>query len=304
MTTAPRRPGRQWLYRGIVLILLLAMLALGYAWGVISHAKQLFPYNHLKELFIGAFVERLSIYSGYDVALNREEVACSELPPNSLVLVLFGQSNAGNSGSARFGPVNGVYNYNHLDGRCYGARDPLLGATGSGGTPWLPLARSIIQHGLAPSVILAPIAVGQTRIAQWAPGGDLYPRIGRVLRGLAVAGLPVSALLWHQGESDSATTTERYVQEFQRLAAGIRQSGVDAPIYIAVATRCLAGPNPAVRRAQQMLPDLLPGLRPGPDTDGMAGPRWRTGCHFTEEGLRRHAELWFSALYPMETGTQ
>tara|TARA_R110002167_G_scaffold35698_1_gene113779 strand:+ start:52 stop:993 length:942 start_codon:yes stop_codon:yes gene_type:complete len=290
------------LFFGLLVLLLLAVLALGYAWGVISHAKQLFPYNHLKELFAAAPVQSLGLYSGYDVTLGREELACRELPADSLVLVLFGQSNAGNSGAGRFGAVEGVYNYNHLDGRCYRARDPLLGATGNGGTPWLPLAQAIIRHSLSEAVVLAPIAVGQTRVAQWAPGGNLHGRIGRVLDGLRAAGLPVGKLLWHQGESDGATSTREYEEAFLRMAASIRDAGEAAPIHVAVATRCQGEPNPAVRRAQQRLPMLMPGLRAGPDTDGLAGPRWRVGCHFTQEGLRRHADLWFSALYPMETG--
>ena len=120
---------------------------------------------------------------------------------------------------------------------------------------------------------------------------------------LAGLGIRPTHVLWHQGESDAFADTpaEDYVEQFRALAAALPALGVDAPILPAVATRCeLQGPQPAaerIRRAQQSLPERIPSVRPGPDTDTIAGPLYRPdGCHFTHKGIDAHAGLWVQAI--------
>src|SRR5262249_20128010 len=81
-----------------------------------------------------------------DAAIFRE--------PRTAVLFILGQSNAGNYGETLYTPTCAVYNFNILDGHYYPAQDPLLGATGDGGSPWGILGDELIAHGLAARVLL------------------------------------------------------------------------------------------------------------------------------------------------------
>lgn len=92
---------------------------------------------------------------------------------------------------------------------------------------------------------------------------------------------------------------DAYQEIFLAMLASIRSEGVDAPIYVSVATRChQRGPNEVVRQAQRELVESARNIHAGPDTDTL-GRRYRyDGCHFSTAGLERFAELWLRALRP------
>ncbi len=269
-----------------------------YAYGVISHRYELFPYHYAVWLVRGGAFESWAARGGYDVSIGRRPASCAGIGPRTLVLATFGQSNSANSGAGRFGSAPGIYNFSLFDGRCFEAQDPLLGAGGDGGSVWIPLAQQIIESDLAANVIIAPIGLGGTRVEDWAPGGMLSGRFNKLSESLSRAGLRVSAILWHQGESDRGTGAEAYRASFLSLVHGIRRSGIAAPIYVARATRCGDLVNLEINAAQRELGlgYAALGLRSGPDTDTLAGPIWRDGCHFTQAGLVRHAGMWFDVL--------
>jgi Carbohydrate esterase, sialic acid-specific acetylesterase len=275
-----------------------AVFACGYVFGVISHRYETFPYYYVKGIVDGDAFETLAQHAGYDVTWGRTMVRCNALPNRSLVLLTLGQSNAANSGEGRSAASARVYNFNLFDGRCYEARDPLLGASGDGAAPWIALAAQLIEHDLTDAVVIAPIAVGGSRIRDWSTGGTLAPRIDRTLAGLDSAGLDVSALLWHQGESNRGTDSREYTEAFLQIVRKIRARGMTVPIYVAQATRCGDRVDEGIRLAQSQLAKVEDGIRPGPDTDVLTGPQLRNGCHFTQQGTQRHAELWFETLRP------
>jgi hypothetical protein len=292
------RVGARWWRRGAAVALAGAAMLCAYGYGVISHRYELFPYHYAVWLARGVTLDRLTSRGGFDVSVNRRSTTCAEIGPRTLVLVTFGQSNAANSGPARFGGSPGIYNFNPFDGRCFEAQDPLLGAGGDGGSVWLPLARQIIESGLAANVVIAPIALGGTRVADWAPGGRLSGRFARMQEAAMGAGLRANAILWHQGESDRDSRAADYRASFLAMVRAIRDSGSTAPIYVARATRCGSLVSREINEVQRELghghAEL--GLREGPDTDTLAQPVWRDGCHFTRAGIVRHAGLWFGIL--------
>jgi hypothetical protein len=251
---------------------------------------------------------RFGYKCGFNDTSGRLLVDCSSLQSDKpLVLLTAGQSNAANFGELEAISTTGLYNYNFYDGKCYQARDPLLGADARGGSVWTRLGRKIIDAGLARQVVLAPVAVGGTAISQWAPGGNLHPRIFTALEGLSAHGLIPNAFLWHQGEMDAGhkTSTENYVKSGTALVNSLRAKNMPAPIFIAKATICMKFPNDAVREAQSRLADELSGVNPGPDTDQLIHWNDRSDfCHFSIAGLERHAELWLEKLRPMLTDRQ
>jgi hypothetical protein len=228
----------------------------------------------------------------------REPVDCSALKSGrTLVALAFGQSNSANFGRGRYQPRQAVYSFH--GGHCYKATDPLPGATGSGGSVWSHLGDLLIQAGLFDKVVFATIGVGGSEISRWSPGGDLYPKLVSALTGMAAAGFIPTHLFWHQGEADSAISSseEHYRTLFGKMAQGIRERGIHAPIYVALASYCYGESSRAIRQAQRDLIGPALNILPGPDTDTLAAREYRyDDCHFTELGLQRHAELWLQAI--------
>jgi len=241
---------------------------------------------------------------GFDDTRDREPVECARFgsgAKRTAVLLTAGQSNAGNYGQMPIAPRDGVFNFDWFDGRCYRARDPLLGPDGNGGSVWTRLGDLLVSRGDYQQVLIAPIAVGGSALSRWLPGGDLHTRWVETKLKLDAAGIAVTHVLWHQGERDAqlGTSTEAYTEQFGALVATLRELGIDAPIYPAVASACRGPGSETIRSAQRALPLRFEGVRAGPDTDALADLVYRyDACHFSDAGLDAHARLWLDAIGP------
>lgn len=242
---------------------------------------------------------------GNDEVAGHDEAPCSNLVGRSstMVAVTMGQSNAANTGLVLHKSVKNVFNYNWFNGKCYVAADPLLGATGTGGSVWTLFGSAVVKKGLYRNVVLAPIAVGATAIDDWKPGGRHHYRVIKVLKDLREHGFKVTHILWHQGEADAlgGTSMENYRQALLGLIRSIRGEEADAPIYIAVATLCFHTRDMMIRHrirdAQRSVVNPKDGIVQGPDTDLIDGIDDRfDGCHFSDEGMVKHANAWVRAV--------
>jgi hypothetical protein len=235
--------------------------------------------------------------------LQRQEINCQEIPNNdkTMVVLIFGQSQSSNHGNVKGIASKNVYTF--YQGKCYPAEDPLPGADGLGGSIWTRLGNKIINKDLYETVIFAPIALGGTKIEQWSPSGELHNRILNTIDDLNSQNLKITHLFWHQGESDSLvidsepTPVNVYKQHFYAMLDSIRKKGINAPIYVDVATRCYQSPGYAeIQNAQREFvnPDL--GILAGINTD-ILGLEYRYDtCHFNEKGLKKAAEMWLEIL--------
>jgi hypothetical protein len=199
---------------------------------------------------------RLLRYAG------KTEVQCPKQTQRTAVLFIAAQSNAANSAAQHHTTRYPDRVVNFMGGRCYVASSPLLGSTGFAGESWTLLADQLIDAQAFDRVILAPVAVGASNIAQWAKGGALNTSMIPLVQDLATH-YRVTHVLWHQGESDFALRTEpaRYKEQFLSFADTLRANAVDAPIFVSTATRCLPGrsePN-----AIQTVPQELAAVSPG-----------------------------------------
>jgi len=241
---------------------------------------------------------------GFDDTRDRERVDCARFGPGaarSAVLLTGGQSNAANYGQMPVSPRAAVFNFNWFDGRCYRARDPLLGPDGNGGSVWTRLGDLLVARGLYDQVLIVPVAVGGSALRRWIPGGDLHGRLVEAKLRLDAAGVRVTHVLWHEGERDAelATPADEYAAQFAKLVASLREIGIDAPVFPAVASACGGPGSEAIRGAQRGLPLQLAGVQAGPDTDALADLADRyDGCHFSDAGLDAHARLWLAAVWP------
>ena len=226
-------------------------------------------------------------------------------PLGTAVILTFGQSNAANDGAGHYVPRHCVHSFNMFDMSYYRAADPLPGATNCHGSVWGRLGDKLIETDRFRSVLFVPIAVGGTLMKDWTPvDGEFYRRLQFALARMKRAGLHIDLMCWHHGEADAnhaMTSTEQYKRGFLQMVKQIRIAGVDAPIFVAVASVCENGPHPyqnhqAVRVAQQQLVSDRDDLLPGPDTDQFGGDFREDGCHLSEKGLDAVAQAWLDCI--------
>jgi Carbohydrate esterase, sialic acid-specific acetylesterase len=231
-------------------------------------------------------------------SLERIEAPISMLPSQRVMVALvFGQSNSANFGETPRTAKEGVYSFYH--GTLYLAQDPLPGANGDGGSVWTRLGDKIIADGLYDAVVFVPLGLGRSEIARWKSDGDLHPRILEAINELKNKQLTITHLLWHQGEQDAylKTSKQEYKRMFLDMLSSIRKQGVNAPIYVSIATRCQKERgNLEIQQAQGELVDRPMGIYPGPNTDLLGFAYRYDGCHFSDEGLKQVAALWLQAL--------
>jgi hypothetical protein len=219
----------------------------------------------------------------------------------SAVILGLGQSNIANEcdPSALYEPKGNVYNFNFFDGKCYVAKDPLLGASIDRSNVLTRLGDLLVERGNYQSVLLVPIAHGGTFASDWAPGGRMFPRLQWTLERLRERQIKVTHIAWQQGEAEAGEPNpnpEAWTRHFMAMAGAIRATGTEAPIYVALCTVCCNDPNEQIRGAQRQVVNPAAGILPGPDIDLIGHDERYDGCHLSADGLRHAAELWCQAL--------
>ena len=242
-----------------------------------------------------------------DPKIITTDSSCNSASPkhDTVVLLVLGQSNAANAGSEKYtSPCAQTQNF--YNGQLVPLSDPLLGSNGDGGSVWSRLGQQLIENNFAGHVIVAPAAVGGTRIEQWIQGGDLHHLIVETVASLRSKNLKVTHVLWHQGESNHTalnallTPTQNaklYQQNFLLLVQQLRALGVDAPVFPAMTSRCGATPSDTTLiAAQRDLANDALGIFNGPNTDILGNEFRSDNCHFNGTGLKTHAILWANAI--------
>jgi hypothetical protein len=91
------------------------------------------------------------------------EIICPTRTKGRLSCCSSSQSNAGNHQGQRHQSADDRV-VNFVDGRCYRAASPLLGADGQDRESWTLLGNKLVQSGLYRTVILIPATVGGSSI--------------------------------------------------------------------------------------------------------------------------------------------
>lgn len=239
---------------------------------------------------------------------QKTAVPCPQQTDRTAVLLLLGQSNAGNHGGQRFELEHGNKVVNFFNGQCFIAASPLLGSDGIQGEYWTVLGNLLIESGAFDQVVLAPATLGGSTVSRWAPGGDLNPVMIDTVSELQRRNYAVTQTLWDQGEIDYVigTSEAAYTRSFTLLVDSLRKVQVLSLIYLAVASKCLwkssgglsfFSPNNPVARAQSALPDLMKGVRAGVNTDALLDEFDRyDDCHFGSSGAQKVAKAWARLL--------
>nr|WP_183231585.1 sialate O-acetylesterase [Bradyrhizobium sp. SBR1B] len=290
------------------------LLSAGYLIGAYSANHKLFPlpfFHALKTRAGGMAPEDLYTFDQAGRLASGDQkkaVSCPEQTDRTAVLLLMGQSNAGNHGGQRFRSQHGGALVNYFDGRCYVAASPLLGSDGVSGEYWTELGNLLLDRGSFDQVILAPLAISGAEVSRWGQGGDLNRTMIDTAGQLRERDYAVTHVLWVQGEIDyvKRTNEKDYYDRFLSLVSSLRSQGVAAPVYVAIATKCLGASNGGTRnhsadnpiaRAQLALPDPARNLRTGVNSDALLDALDRyDDCHFGSSGEQKVARAWADLL--------
>jgi hypothetical protein len=243
----------------------------------------------------------VAVHDGYRRLVGytgKTERPCPPPTPRTAIILAIGQSNIANEAAARVATrhPNAVLSY--FAGKCYVAGSPLLGASGDKGEFLTLLADRLIDDDLYRGVIVVASGIGGTPIADWQRNGPLNDMLLRILKGRP-PGYKVTQVLWHQGESDfsSATPATDYVAAFRSLVDVLAENGVDAPLYLAVSTKCgsWTADNPIATAQRSLVDDRRVFL--GVDADRLLAAKDRyDDCHLSESGQRKVAAAYADAI--------
>jgi hypothetical protein len=292
------------------LSILFAAIAIAYVLGAYSYSRDWFPISILRtvkqsvtstnseQVPKAEFDEygRLSQFEG------KTETNCPAWTATTAVILAFGQSNSANAADTRFHYSNDHRILNFYGGRCYFAASPLLGATHTGGEFLTTMSNILLETNQYSQVIIVAAGVGNSAINSWQAGGDLNSMLNGVIKDIR-GQYPVTHLVWHQGESDHYRKTEtwRYVDRFESMLESIRDLGVDAPIFIALASKCGRQPvdiSSAVRIAQAKLVEKHPDVHLAIDSDLAlsVSDRAEDDCHLSATGIEKMAAAYAAAI--------
>jgi hypothetical protein len=291
----------------IRLALLLAVtFVCAYLFGLYSHARDVWPVDIVRQ--IKRWVDPPKVDIGqYDSSKHliaypgKTEVACPAPAETTAVILAIGQSNAANAGARKVATRYPDRVLNYFDGKCFVAASPLLGATGEGGEFLTLLADDLIAAGTYRGVIIVAAAHGGSPVSRWRRNGDLNQRLLSTLKTLP-PGYKVTEVVWHQGEADFElkTSADLYTASFNSLVETLRESGVDASIFAAIATRCgragWTADNPTANAQRAAIDNRRIFL--GADTDALLGTadRREDKCHLSESGQAKTASAYAQAI--------
>ncbi|QIG74525.1 putative acetylesterase protein [Rhizobium phage RHph_Y25] len=235
---------------------------------------------------------------------GRQEVALGTIDARTAVIVFIGQSLSVNSVKWAYTPVNtNIDQLNIWDGKLYKAKDPLLGINGGsngGGTWLLRMADKLISDGLYDRVIIVPMAVGNTRVGQWSdPNLEpyLFKRINTVGLRMRDAGLPCTAIMWGQGESDTAANTSQssYAASLQKVIGEFNRAIPGCPVLVAQEAYYYGNTNAGILAAQASVVNNST-VFAGENVE-LIGPSGRyDNTHLNDAGADQRATLAVAAL--------
>lgn len=212
-----------------------------------------------------------------------------------LMLLVLGQSNAGNHGQEKVFAAAPAYFF--FDGHCYLSNAVAPGATGYGSNIWTYLS-PMLTTAVRRKVVYSVLAVESSSIADWTRDGPLRHRLAAVIRNGRESGFSPDLVLWQQGEADAmaGTSSSEYRKQFAGLIAFIRAQGLASPVLAALSTRCRNEGSQEVRAAIRETALGTNDIILGPDTDALNGASRHDGCHFSASGLSSAASLWVEPI--------
>jgi hypothetical protein len=275
-----------------------AMVAAAFGIGVIVGLRQLFPLPQIYR-FKRRHWDR---EDPLRVGIRRPKSSPIQ-PPGKFTqcILIIGQSNAANEGQERGPRVSGAYDLSLYDNKTRILEDPIANASGTGGSVWTHLAQIMRTEDPSLAPLFCSIAVNRTSIGVWAPRGELHGRIDLALEGMRAVGTWPTHVLLQLGEQDCEGGMDGKVYEvhLRALVDSLRGKNIAAPIFISISTICRSRTPTTIGQAQYTVATTSANCHLGADTDRLDRVVYRfDAVHFSAEGLKACAHLWYNALRP------
>lgn len=222
----------------------------------------------------------------------------------TLVLLAAGQSIGANSAPTPFTPVNSTVDMlNPYDGLVWGAKDPLLGASGTGGNYTARLADRLVTDGKFARVIIVAVAAGGTSAFDWSTSGVQNQRLRvacNLVKSLGWIGNANASfgIIYDQGQQDAAISTPAatWEVEFANIKDSIDGLGCTFPWFVPTDTMLANLTNSTIQGAQAAVVDAV-SIFAGANTDSLTGTnRQADGTHLSNAGSAANAALWVSLI--------
>ena len=251
-------------------------------------------------------IEKLGKFDNYGRLIWAPQKIIQECPSQNnktAVILALGQSNSANHADLRFESKYPSKVINYFNGLCYYASSPLLGASGVRGEFLTPRADFLIESGVYDKVIIVPVGVGDTAIRRWNMKADLGPVLSKLLNQLSQR-YQITSVIWHQGERDYIDDTPEieYKKDFVLFKTILKNSGVNAPIFIGISTRC-GNPilwqkdNPIANAQLSLIDNKNVFLGINSDRDLESNDRgFLNPCHFNAIGQVKVAKQYSKAI--------
>lgn len=267
----------------------LAIAAGAFAWGLHAGHTKSFPFALAQRLARLVAPRPIEIVRYADTT-GRSAAPC---PRDAIVVLAIGQSNAANHLAVAPAPIESPQTFNFHAGRCYRLADPVLGATGTGGSLWPLFADKLSAATGGKAVVMITVAVGGATVDQWLRRPTEFVRHGeQQLAAARAQSLSATLVIWHQGESDghAGTSASHYGDDLEALIARVRaEPGMAAvPWIVFQASRCgqRSGGSAAVRAGQAAVAARVGAIHLAMDTDTLGDGMRTDGCHFNDNGRR------------------
>lgn len=261
------------------------------------------------------FLSETGIRDNSNRDVNAKSLRSQAVDPGirNLVLIVAGQSNSEPMQTTTYSPANpsALDNFNIYDGAIYSASDPLvgsgartLGTNNIGYHPGLILADALISAGKFDRIIIVPISLGGSSIADWTTGAlanrPVVAMKRLTQRGILPGANVTFAFIWGQGESDTGlgTSTPAYTAGFNTLVARLTGAGFSGRIFIARQSYNLGSLSAAVQASQTSAAPTgvinnAAGIYLGANADALIGNicnggqtcRQADNTHFTPSGV-------------------
>ena len=209
-------------------------------------------------------------------------------PADALVIVTGGQSNAANALSDPLPADAALPAFMALGGKCYRLRDPVLGATSTGGSLWTAMGAALHRASGRPVVFING-AVGGSQLGDWLDDRSGYRQhLAAEVVAARRAGLVPGYVFWVQGETDAFVLVDPalFVDQLRRLMPRLDAATGRVPWLVYRSTRCTIrrGNGPAIDAAVTAFAATSDRAILGPDASALGPDKRRDGCHFNAAG--------------------
>jgi hypothetical protein len=237
--------------------------------------------------------------SGFSLDIDLQDIECQQIfsLDGLTVILVAGQSNGANSAAlVRNKTQTNLYQFDFRSAKCFHAREPLLGNTGSGSSIVYKL--SVLYAGKKKRpVLIVPLAVADSSIEEWSRDDGLRFRLIKALTGLGTTAIGNRFLLWIHGEKDRNRDAAYYEQHFLEILNALYSLDSDLKVYFGLSTYCNGGKNEQMPALIQSLAARYENLYVGANTDDLTDRFFRDDdCHLNNIAQSIAAERWMKAI--------